>query len=151
MHLILSENDGAYDVFSFNQYENIFCVMDRLEKKKFVEKWKSMNQRSEFKYSIGKVYTNRETSVIKRLQAYNIIGSAFITNQTENKTFLYMTCLTKENILILLEIMMHKSNYLYMEIKYKSESLQKEGDLEKFLTLIMSDVEQNEKEDIIGR
>ena len=151
MHLILSENEGVDEVFGFNKYENIFCVMDRLEKKKFVEKWKSINQRAEFRYSIGKVYTNKETSVIKRLQAYNIIGSAFTTNQTENKTFLYMTCITKENILILLEIIMLKSNYLYMEIKYKSESLQKEEDLEKFLTLILSDVEQTEKEDIIGR
>ena len=151
MHLILSENEKTDEVFSFNKYENIFCVMDRLEKKKFIEKWKSMNQQSEYKYSIGKLYTSRETSVIKRLQAYNIIGSAFTTNQSENKTFLYMTCLTKENILILLEIMIFKSNYLYMEIKYKSESLQKEEDLEKFLTLILSDVEQNQKEDIIGR
>ena len=62
-----------------------------------------------------------------------------------------MTCITKENILILLEIIMIKTNNIYMEVKYKSESLQREDDLEKFLTLIISDVTQNEKEELIGR
>ena len=151
MHLILSENEAIETDKSFNKYENIFCAMDRLEKKKFIEKWKSISSRSEFKYSVGRVFSNKETSIIKRLQAYNIIGSAFTTNQSENKTFLYMTCITKENILILLEIVMLKTNYLYMEVKYKSESLQREQDLEKFLTLILSECSQNEKEEIIGR
>ena len=151
MHLILAENEVSETDKNFNKYENMFCAMDRLDKKRFIEKWKSINSLSEFKYSVGRVYSNKETNIIKRLQAYNIIGSAFTTNQSENKTFLYMTCITKENILILLEIVILKTNYLYMEIKYKSESLQREEDLEKFITLILSDVAQNEKEECIGR
>ena len=151
MHLILTENEAIDNEGIFNKYENIFCAMDRLEKKKFVEKWKSISSRFEFKYSVGKVFSNKETSVIKRLQAYNIIGCAFTTNQSENKTCLYMTCITKENIMILLEIVMIKTNYLYMDVKYKSESLQRENDLEKFITLILSDVTQNENEELIGR
>ena len=151
MHLILAENEVSETDKNFNKYENMFCAMDRLDKKRFIEKWKSINSLSEFKYSVGRVYSNKETNIIKRLQAYNIIGSAFTTNQSENKTFLYMTCITKENILILLEIVILKTNYLYLEIKYKSESLQREEDLEKFITLILSDVAQNEKEECIGR
>ena len=149
--MILAENEVSETDKNFNKYENMFCAMDRLDKKRFIEKWKSINSLSEFKYSVGRVYSNKETNIIKRLQAYNIIGSAFTTNQSENKTFLYMTCITKENILILLEIVILKTNYLYLEIKYKSESLQREEDLEKFITLILSDVAQNENEECIGR
>jgi hypothetical protein len=151
MHLILTENEVGENDQTLNRYENIFCPMDRLEKKKFVEKWKSIGSRYENKYSVGRVFTNKETNVIKRLQAYNIMGSAFTTNSADSKTYLYMTCITKVNILILLEIVMIKTNNLYMEVKYKSESLQREEDLEKFLTLIISDVTQNETEELIGR
>lgn len=151
MHLILTENEVVDNDQNLNKYENIFCPMERLEKKKFVEKWKSIGSRHENKYSVGRVFTNKETNVIRRLQAYNIMGSAFTTNSADNNTHLYMTCITKVNILILLEIVMVKTNYLFMEVKYKSESLQREEDLENFLTLIISDVSQNETEDIIGR
>jgi hypothetical protein len=151
MHLILTENEAIDAESSFNKFENIFCKMESLEKRRFVEKWKSISSRSEFRFNVGRVFTNNEGSVIKRLQAYNLTGTGCSKNPNDNKTHLLMACNTKENITILLEFILLKTNYLYVEVRYKSESLQREGDLEKFLTLVLSDVGQNENEEIIGR
>ena len=62
-----------------------------------------------------------------------------------------MSCITKEKILILLEIILLKSKYLYVDFKYKSGSLRRENELEMFLTIILSNVDEKEKDNIIGR
>lgn len=62
-----------------------------------------------------------------------------------------MSCTTKDNILIVAEIVLVKSNHLYAEIKYRSESKARESDLEKFLVLILSDCDQAMYEEQIGR
>ena len=46
-----------------------------------------------------------------------------------------MTCTTKENMLILLELSLVTSTHLYGEVKYRSESEKKEIDFENFLNL----------------
>ena len=151
IHLNNIENDLPDTSTCFNKYESIFCPTYRIEKKKFIEKWKSISSKSEFKYSIGRVFTNKEANLIKRLQAYNIIGSSFCSNHNKNKIILYMSCITKEKILILLEIILLKSKYLYVDFKYKSGSLRRENELEMFLTIILSNVDEKEKDNIIGR
>ena len=62
-----------------------------------------------------------------------------------------MSCTTRDNLLILLEIVLISSNHLYALIKYRSESKDREPELENFLNLMLS--EQNEVgfEDIISR
>lgn len=151
MHLTLTENEASDSEACFNKFENIFCKMESLEKRKFVDKWKSIGSASEFRHKIGRVFTNNEASLVKRLQAYNLQGTAITRNPENSKTHLLMTCVTKENILILLEFILLKTNYLHVEMRYKSESLQKEADLEKFLSLILSDVGQFDKEEVVGR
>ncbi len=91
----------------------------------------------------GKVYTKKEAALVERLQANNLSGSAI--KSQENKVSLYMSCTTKNNILILIEIVLVKSNHIWCEVKYKSESGQKEVDFEYFLTLLLSDVEVPEE------
>ena len=59
---------------------------------------------------------------------------------------LYLSCTTKNNIIILFELVLMKSNHIYGEIKYKSESNSKEIDFENFLTILLSDVEVKEEE-----
>lgn len=54
--------------------------MDRMPKDKYLEKWKKLGKNSEKKYNIGKLFTIKESSAIKRLQANNIIGSVFKTS-----------------------------------------------------------------------
>jgi len=53
-----------------------------------------------------------------------------------------MSCTTKDNILILLEVTLIKSNHLYGEIKYKSESENRHTELENFVNnLLVDDIE----------
>ena len=62
-----------------------------------------------------------------------------------------MSCTTKDNIIILIEIVLVKSNSLYAEIKYKSESKSRENDFENFLMLILSNCDQAFFEEQVGR
>lgn len=62
-----------------------------------------------------------------------------------------MSCTTKDNIIILIEMVLVKSNNLYAEIKYKSESITRESDFENFLMLILSDCDLAIKHEQIGR
>ncbi len=91
------------------------------------------------------MYTNKEASVIRRLQANNMMGSAMKTAVPEKVINLYMSCTTKDNILILFEVTLIKSNHIYAEIKYKSESNMRESDFENFLTILLSDAEADEQ------
>ena len=59
--------------------------MQRLSKQFFQEKWKSLEANKSNSFIIGKLYTLKESLVIKRLQAHNIIGCAFKTNSAEKK------------------------------------------------------------------
>ncbi len=60
---------------------------------------------------------------------------------SENKFYIYLTCTTKNNILILLELILIKSNHIWGEVKYKSESSEKEPEFENLLYLMLSDLE----------
>ena len=62
-----------------------------------------------------------------------------------------MSCKTKDNIIILIEIVLVKSNNLYAEIKYKSENKTRESEFENFLMLILSDCGQVMSEELVGR
>lgn len=63
-----------------------------------------------------------------------------------------MTCTTKENVLILLELSLVMSNSLYGEVKYRSESCKKEIDFENYLNLLLTDGnEETECEEIVCR
>lgn len=53
--------------------------MARLTTQTYTEKWKSLPNTSEHKIVVGKLYTNKESNVIKRLQAHNIVACTFKT------------------------------------------------------------------------
>ena len=50
-----------------------------------------------------------------------------------------MSCITRDNILILLEVTLIKTNHLYAEIKYRSESERKQIELETYVNLLLTD------------
>ena len=56
-------------------------------------------------------------------------------------TNLYMCCTSKNNILTLCELNLIKSNHIYAEIKYKSESNAKEVDFENLMAMMLSEEE----------
>ena len=63
-----------------------------------------------------------------------------------------MACTNKENVLILLEITLVLSNYLYGEVKYKSESGNREQDFENYVKLLLLDGNEPEEiEEIVCR
>ena len=62
-----------------------------------------------------------------------------------------MCCTTKSNIMILFEIVLVKSNLIYADVKYKSESSLRETDFENFLSMILSDVEVEEESEMACR
>jgi hypothetical protein len=72
-----------------------------------------------------------------------MMGSALKTVVPDKVINLYMSCTTKNNILILFELVLIKSNHIYAEIKYKSQSNIRETDFENYLSIILSDVEQD--------
>lgn len=59
----------------------------------------------------------------------------------QDVTNLYMCCTSKNNILTLFELVLVKSNHIYAEIKYKSESNMREGDFENFMAMLLSEEE----------
>ena len=71
-------------------------------------------------------------------------GSAIKTIIPDKQMNLYMSCTTKNNILILFEMSLIRSNHIYAEVKYKSESNFIEKDFETYLTILLSDVESSE-------
>ncbi len=63
-----------------------------------------------------------------------------------------MSCTTKENVLILLELSLIMNTNLYGEVKYKSESEKKETDFENYLCLLLTDgCDELESEEIVCR
>lgn len=63
-----------------------------------------------------------------------------------------MTCTTKENVLILLELTIITSSSLYGEVKYRSESGKRETDFENYLNLLLTDGnEDTDCEEIVCR
>ena len=63
-----------------------------------------------------------------------------------------MTCTTKENVLILLELSLVLSTNLYGEVKYRSECGKKETDFENCLNLLLTDGnEETDCEEIVCR
>lgn len=53
--------------------------MSRLSTVTYAEKWKNLPKKAEHKLVIGKLYTNKEANVVKRLQAHNIVACTFKT------------------------------------------------------------------------
>ncbi len=53
--------------------------MARLTTVTYSEKWKNLPKKSEHRMVVGKIYTNKEANVIKRLQAHNIVACTFKT------------------------------------------------------------------------
>jgi hypothetical protein len=64
---------------------------------------------------------------------------------------LYMCCTSKNNILTLFELVLLKSNHVYAEVKYKSESNSREVDFENFMTLLLSEEEVIQDIDVACR
>lgn len=58
-----------------------------------------------------------------------------------------MCCTTKNNVMILFELSLIKSNHLYAEIKYKSETNMIEKEFENFLTINLSEGESNSRDE----
>ena len=115
MHLFSFENEEDNSMFPLN--ESMFCEMARLSTSTYIDKWKNIPKISEQKVVLGKLYTNKESNIIMRLQANNIMVCTFKTN--DNQTILYLSCITKDNILILSELTLLNTNFIYGKIKYK--------------------------------
>ncbi len=62
-----------------------------------------------------------------------------------------MSCTTKDNLLILIEITLIYSNYLYAHVKYRSESQEKETEFENFMQILLSEVDETLFEEPICR
>lgn len=151
MHLI-PDNNQTMQNEDIVLYDSVFCPMTKISSNSFTEKWKSINKKNEFKIEIGKVFTNKESLVIKRLQAYHIMICCFKVNQ--NVTNLYVCCTTRDNTLIIGEIILtnNESNEsLTAALRYKSERLTKESELELLFSLILSDVSEEENEVFVCR
>jgi len=136
----------------------MFCPMQKLAKSTFIEKWKSMSKETKFRIvrkfllliKKGKTYSNKEASIIRKLQANNIMGCAMKSSLPEVIN-LYMCCTSRSNILTLFELVLLKSNHVYAEIKYKSESNSREVDFENFMTLLLSEEEVIQEIDVACR
>ena len=132
--------------------------MQKLAKSTFIEKWKSMSKETKFRIvrkfllliKKGKTYSNKEASIIRKLQANNIMGCAMKSSLPEVIN-LYMCCTSRSNILTLFELVLLKSNHVYAEIKYKSESNSREVDFENFMTLLLSEEEVIQEIDVACR
>ena len=68
--------------------------MSCLHKPLFIEKWKAINKSGEHKFQLGKLSIEKEASVIKILQANNIVGSAYKTGPN-NTVLIYFNKLDK--------------------------------------------------------
>jgi len=62
-----------------------------------------------------------------------------------------MSCTTKDNLLILIEITLVNSNFLYAMVKYRSESQDRESEFESFLSILLSEVDMNDSDEQISR
>ena len=62
-----------------------------------------------------------------------------------------MSCLTKNNIVILFELVFVKSNHIYADIKYKSQTNEREIEFENFLSMLLSDPEITQTEGLYCR
>ena len=125
--------------------ENLFCEMARLSTSSYIEKWKSFPKTSEQRVPLGKLYTNKESTIILRLQANNIMVCTFKT--AEHQTVLYLSATTKDNILILAELSLLSTNFIYGKLKYKSESGHRELDFENFISMILSEMDVDDMSD----
>lgn len=85
---------------------------------------------------------------MRRLQVHNMVGCALKTVIPDKIVNIYMSCTTKNNILILFELVIMKSNYIFAEIKYRSESNCKEVDFENYLTILLSEVDDTEPDEV---
>jgi hypothetical protein len=66
-------------------------------------------------------------------------------------TNLFMCCTSKNNILTLFELVLVKSNHIYAEIKYKSESNMRERDFENFMAMLLSEEEVIQDMEVVCR
>lgn len=123
--------------------------MNKLTKIEFLDKWKQF--KFEHKFKIGQAFTNNISELIKRMQINNLVGCVMKTVVPDKALNFYMTCITKNNILILFEIALIKSNFVYSEVKYKSEAECKEDEFEKLMCSIVMEDEIEESKDIICR
>lgn len=64
---------------------------------------------------------------------------------------MYLSCTTRDNIIILAELTLISNDFLYGKLKYKSENKGREVDFENYLTMILSNAEASSEEDIISR
>ena len=149
MHLI-TDNQNMTNNEELILFDSVFCPMLKLSSFAFVEKWKLIPKKCEVKFSLGKFFTSKEASVIKRLQANNIVVCSF--KATGSTTFLYLSCTTRDNSIILAEMKLDNTEYIIGNVKYKSERCIKELEFELFLNMILCENEEEEEEiDIVCR
>ena len=148
MHLIVENNQNMNNE-ELILFDSLFCSMLKLSSTVFVEKWKLVPKKFEVRFSLGKIFTNRESSIIKRLQVYNIMICSF--KSSGSQTDLYVCCTTRDNSLILAEIKLSNCDVMTGEVRYKSERLSKETELELFLQMILSQNVEEDEEQLICR
>ena len=67
------------------------------------------------------------------------------------QTFFYFSCTTKDNCVIIFEMQFIKKNNFYAEVKYKSETNQKELHFENFIMMILTDNLTNNETEYVCR
>jgi len=147
MHLITENQSNMNEELIL--FDSVFCPMLKLNSNTFVEKWKLIPKNYEYKFSLGKFFSVRESSIIKRLQANNIMVSSFKTSG--NVTFLYLCCTTRDNTVILMELQMVNCDSITGNFKYKSERCSKELELELFLSMILCENQEEEDIEVVCR
>ena len=145
MHIILSDESSM----QISLPENEFCPMTRLLSSEYISTWKSMSKQSECKLQLGKLFSSTVDNVIKRRQSQNIIICVY--KKVENSIVLYLSATTKDNSIILAEFTIIQSDFLYGSMKYRSQNKGREVFFENFISMIMSDANDDESEDVICR
>jgi hypothetical protein len=143
MHLI-SDNSNMQNNEELVLFDTVFCQMVKLSCQSFVEKWKNISKKYESIFSLGKFFSSRESSVIKRLQANNIMVCSF--KSSGNTTYLYLCCTSRDNTLIVAEMKLINCDGICGTLKYKSERLTKESELELFVSMILCENDSGEED-----
>jgi hypothetical protein len=121
---------------------NPFCLTQKVTPKMFSFTWALITQQFEYNFTVQNLFSTKEASIIRRLQANNYIVTSFRLDDT--CTILYLSACTRDNIRILAEMTLSSISICSKaKIKYRCETLCKEIDFEDFLRKILTSKHEN--------
>eukprot|EP00164_Ancoracysta_twista_P007863 GFYU01011253.1.p1 GENE.GFYU01011253.1~~GFYU01011253.1.p1 ORF type:complete len:147 (-),score=15.79 GFYU01011253.1:110-550(-) len=146
---MMDKNDPEGEGCATPQTLGLFCPFEKLTKFNFLEKWKNLSEFYEYHVGLGAAYTMDEVKLIKKLHAHNIMGTA--ARSIDERTILYFAGRTSDNILILMEIVVDRSNSYFASCNYKSEYPHRNYTFEAFLRELISADSSGESRPVCGR